>query len=190
MLEVLDPEQNTAFYDNYLEVGYDLSKVLFIATANNIGEVPWALRDRMELINVSGYTIEEKIEIAKKYLLPKQLKEHGLSVAHLKLGKAQIEKIVVGYTRESGVRGLEKQIAKVVRFVAKSIALEEAYEIIVSTDKIEDILGPPRLERDKYETTVSRALSQDWHGPLLEVIFYLLSRFSLKEKAPYRLQVT
>ena len=151
MLEVLDPEQNTAFYDNYLEVGYDLSKVLFIATANNIGEVPWALRDRMELINVSGYTIEEKIEIAKKYLLPKQLKEHGLSAEHLKLGKAQIEKIVVGYTRESGVRGLEKQIAKVVRFAAKSIALEEAYEIIVSTDKIEDILGPPRLERDKYE---------------------------------------
>ena len=151
MLEVLDPEQNTAFYDNYLEVGYDLSKVLFIATANNIGEVPWALRDRMELINVSGYTIEEKIEIAKKYLLPKQLKEHGLSAEHLKLGKAQIEKIVVGYTRESGVRGLEKQIAKVVRFAAKSIALEEAYEIIISTDKIEDILGPPRLERDKYE---------------------------------------
>ena len=151
MLEVLDPEQNTAFYDNYLEVGYDLSKVLFIATANNIGEVPWALRDRMELINVSGYTIEEKIEIAKKYLLPKQLKEHGLRAEHLKLGKAQIEKIVVGYTRESGVRGLEKQIAKVVRFAAKSIALEEAYEIIVSTDKIEDILGPPRLERDKYE---------------------------------------
>ena len=151
MLEVLDPEQNTAFYDNYLEVGYDLSKVLFIATANNIGEVPWALRDRMELINVSGYTIEEKIEIAKKYLLPKQLKEHGLRAEHLKLGKGQIEKIVVGYTRESGVRGLEKQIAKVVRFAAKSIALEEAYEIIVSTDKIEDILGPPRLERDKYE---------------------------------------
>ena len=151
MLEVLDPEQNTAFYDNYLEVGYDLSKVLFIATANNIGEVPWALRDRMELINVSGYTIEEKIEIAKKYLLPKQLKEHGLSSEHLKLGKAQIEKVVVGYTRESGVRGLEKQIAKVVRFAAKSIALEEAYEIIVSTDKIQDVLGPPRLERDKYE---------------------------------------
>ena len=151
MLEVLDPEQNTAFYDNYLEVGYDLSKVLFIATANNIGEVPWALRDRMELINVSGYTIEEKIEIAKKYLLPKQLKEHGLSAEYLKLGKAQIEKIVVGYTRESGVRGLEKKIAKVVRFAAKSIALEEAYEIIISTDKIEDILGPPRLERDKYE---------------------------------------
>ena len=151
MLEVLDPEQNTAFYDNYLEVGYDLSKVLFIATANTIGEVPWALRDRMELINVSGYTIEEKIEIAKKYLLPKQLKEHGLSSSNLKLGKAQIEKVVVGYTRESGVRGLEKQIAKVVRFAAKSIALDEEYEIVISTKKIEDILGPPRLERDKYE---------------------------------------
>jgi len=151
MLEVLDPEQNTAFYDNYLEVGYDLSKVLFIATANNIGQVPWALRDRMELINVSGYTIEEKIEIAKKYLLPKQLKEHGLTSSNLKLGKAQIEKVVVGYTRESGVRGLEKQIAKVVRFAAKSIALEEEYEVNISTKKVEDILGPPKLERDKYE---------------------------------------
>jgi len=151
MLEVLDPEQNTAFYDNYLEVGFDLSKVLFIATANNIGQVPWALRDRMELINVTGYTIEEKIEIAKKYLLPKQLKEHGLTSDHLKLAKAQIEKVVIGYTRESGVRGLEKQIAKVVRFAAKSIALEEEYNIIITTDKIEDILGPPRLERDKYE---------------------------------------
>jgi len=151
MLEVLDPEQNTAFYDNYLEVGFDLSKVLFIATANNIGQVPWALRDRMELINVTGYTIEEKIEIAKKYLLPKQLKEHGLTSDHLKLAKAQIEKVVIGHTRESGVRGLEKQIAKVVRFAAKSIALEEEYNIIITTDKIEDILGPPRLERDKYE---------------------------------------
>ena len=151
MLEVLDPEQNTAFYDNYLEVGFDLSKVLFIATANNISQVPWALRDRMELINVTGYTIEEKIEIAKKYLLPKQLKEHGLTSDHLKLAKAQIEKVVIGYTRESGVRGLEKQIAKVVRFAAKSIALEEEYNIIITTDKIEDILGPPRLERDKYE---------------------------------------
>ena len=151
MLEVLDPEQNTAFYDNYLEVGYDLSKVLFIATANNIGQVPWALRDRMELINVSGYTIEEKIEIAKKYLLPKQLKEHGLTSSNLKLGKAQIEKVVVGYTRESGVRGLEKQIAKVVRFAAKSIALEEEYEVNISTKKVEEILGPPKLERDKYE---------------------------------------
>jgi ATP-dependent Lon protease len=152
MLEVLDPEQNTEFYDNYLEVGFDLSKVLFIATANNLGQIPWALRDRMELINVSGYTIEEKIEIAKKHLLPKQLKEHGLTMSHLKLGKKQLEKIVEGYTRESGVRGLEKQIAKVVRFAAKSIAMEEEYDVSLSNAIIESILGPARLERDKYET--------------------------------------
>jgi ATP-dependent Lon protease len=152
MLEVLDPEQNTEFYDNYLEVGFDLSKVLFIATANNLGQIPWALRDRMELINVSGYTIEEKVEIAKRHLLPKQLKEHGLTKEHLKLGKAQIEKVVEGYTRESGVRGLEKQIAKVVRFAAKSIAMEETYDIALTNNDIEKILGPARLERDKYET--------------------------------------
>jgi len=151
MLEVLDPEQNTEFYDNYLEVGYDLSKILFIATANNLGQIPWALRDRMEIINVSGYTIEEKVEIAKKHLLPKQLKAHGLSTKHLKLGKKQIEKIVVGYTRESGVRGLEKQIAKVVRYAAKSIVMEQEYNITITTDEIETILGIARLERDKYE---------------------------------------
>jgi len=151
MLEVLDPEQNTSFYDNYLEVGYDLSKILFIATANNLGSIPWALRDRMEIINVSGYTIEEKIEIAKKHLLPKQLKEHGLSKKHIKLGKKQFEKIVTGYTRESGVRGLEKQLAKIVRFAAKSIVMEEAYNISLSIEDIETILGVPRLERDKYE---------------------------------------
>tara|TARA_R110002072_G_scaffold20671_17_gene74671 strand:+ start:1674 stop:4148 length:2475 start_codon:yes stop_codon:yes gene_type:complete len=151
MLEVLDPEQNTEFYDNYLEVGYDLSKVLFIATANNLGQIPWALRDRMEIINVTGYTIEEKIEIAKRHLLPKQVKEHGLTGKEIKVGKAQLEKIVEGYTRESGVRGLEKQIAKVVRFAAKSIALEEEYNITITNVDIEKILGSPRLERDKYE---------------------------------------
>ncbi|MBA6154945.1 endopeptidase La [Tenacibaculum sp. S7007] len=151
MLEVLDPEQNTEFYDNYLEVGYDLSKVLFIATANNLGQIPWALRDRMELINVTGYTIEEKVEIAKKYLFPKQLKEHGLTTEHLTVAKKQIEKIVEGYTRESGVRGLEKQVAKVVRFAAKSIAMEEEYNIVLTNEDIEAILGPARLERDKYE---------------------------------------
>ena len=152
MLEVLDPEQNTTFYDNYLEVGYDLSKILFIATANNINQVPWALRDRMELINVSGYTVEEKVEIAKKHLLPKQLLAHGLAAKHLKLGKAQLEKIVTGYTRESGVRGLEKQIAKVVRNTAKSIAMEEAYQVKLTNDDIFAILGASRLERDKYES--------------------------------------
>ncbi|MDY0779684.1 endopeptidase La [Tenacibaculum sp. IB213877] len=151
MLEVLDPEQNTEFYDNYLEVGYDLSKVLFIATANSLSSIPWALRDRMEIINVTGYTIEEKVQIAKKYLLPKQLKEHGLTDEHLKLGQKEIEKIVEGYTRESGVRTLEKQIAKVVRYAAKSIAMEDEYNVTLSVEDVETILGPARLERDRYE---------------------------------------
>ncbi len=151
MLEVLDPEQNTVFYDNYLEVGYDLSKVMFIATANTLSGIPWALMDRMEIINVSGYTIEEKIEIGKRHLLPKLLKEHGLNTTHLKVGKAQLEKIATGYTRESGVRGLEKKLAKVVRYAAKSIAMEEDYTIKIRNDDIENILGPSHLERDKYE---------------------------------------
>ncbi|QLG46458.1 endopeptidase La [Costertonia aggregata] len=151
MLEVLDPEQNSEFYDNFLEMGYDLSKVMFIATANNLGTIQPALRDRMEIINVTGYTIEEKVEIAKRHLLPKQLKEHGLSAKHLKIGKPQLEKIVEGYTRESGVRSLEKQIAKMVRYAAKSIATEEDYNIKISTADVEKILGPARLERNKYE---------------------------------------
>jgi ATP-dependent Lon protease len=151
MLEVLDPEQNSEFYDNFLEMGYDLSKVMFIATANNLGSIQPALRDRMELINVSGYTIEEKVEIAKRHLLPKQLKEHGLKAKDLKLGKPQLEKIVEGYTRESGVRTLDKQIAKMVRYAAKNIAMEEAYDVKVSNADIETVLGPARLERDKYE---------------------------------------
>ena len=151
MLEVLDPEQNNEFYDNFLEMGYDLSKVMFIATANNLGSIQPALRDRMEIINVTGYTIEEKVEIGKKHLLPKQLEEHGLDTAHLKIGKPQLEKIVEGYTRESGVRSLEKQLAKMVRYAAKNIAIEETYDVKVSNATIEEVLGPPRLERDKYE---------------------------------------
>jgi ATP-dependent Lon protease len=151
MLEVLDPEQNAAFYDNYLELGYDLSKVLFVATANSLSTIPWALRDRMEIINVSGYTIEEKVEIAKRHLFPKQLKEHGLTNKNLQIKKAQFEKIVEGYTRESGVRGLDKQIAKVVRYGAKSIAMEEKYNTLISSEDLEKILGVSHLERDKYE---------------------------------------
>tara|TARA_R110000868_G_scaffold220486_2_gene471742 strand:+ start:3245 stop:5695 length:2451 start_codon:yes stop_codon:yes gene_type:complete len=151
MLEVLDPEQNSEFHDNFLEMGYDLSKVMFVATANNLSTIQPALRDRMEIINVTGYTIEEKVEIAKRHLLPKQLKEHGLTDKHLKIGKAQLEKIVEGYTRESGVRSLEKQIAKMVRYAAKSIAIEEEYDIKVSNEVIENVLGAPRMERDKYE---------------------------------------
>ncbi|WP_111709226.1 endopeptidase La [Lutibacter citreus] len=152
MLEVLDPEQNSTFYDNYLELDYDLSKILFVATANSLSTIPWALRDRMEIINVSGYTVEEKVEIAKRHLLPKQLKEHGITTSQLKIGKKQLEKIVVAYTRESGVRGLEKQIAKMVRYAAKSIAMEEEYDIDISIETIEKVLGPSHLERDKYES--------------------------------------
>jgi ATP-dependent Lon protease len=151
MLEVLDPEQNNEFYDNFLEMGYDLSKVMFIATSNSLATIQPALRDRMEIINVTGYTIEEKVEIAKRHLLPKQLKEHGLNNAHLKIGKPQLEKIVEGYTRESGVRGLEKQIAKMVRYAAKNIAMEENYNVKVSHEDVIEVLGSPRLERDKYE---------------------------------------
>lgn len=151
LLEVLDPEQNSSFYDNFLELGYDLSKVMFIATSNSLSTIQPALLDRMEIINVTGYTIEEKVEIAKQHLLPKQLKEHGLTKEHLKVGKAQLEKIVEGYTRESGVRGLEKQIAKTVRYAAMKIAMEESYNIKISNQDIIEILGVPRLERDKYE---------------------------------------
>lgn len=152
MLEVLDPEQNNDFHDNFLEMGYDLSKVMFIATANNLSSIQPALLDRMEIINVTGYTIEEKVEIAKRHLLPKQLKEHGLTDKHLKIAKPQLEKIVEGYTRESGVRALEKQVAKMVRHAAKSIAMEEEYNLKVTNEDIEKVLGPARMERDKYES--------------------------------------
>lgn len=152
LLEVLDPEQNNEFHDNFLEMGFDLSKVMFIATANSLNTVQPALKDRMEIINVTGYTIEEKVEIAKQHLLPKQLNEHGLNKDHLKIGKAQLEKIVEGYTRESGVRGLEKQIAKMVRYAAKNIAMEEEYNVKISNEDVVEILKSPRLERDKYES--------------------------------------
>ena len=151
LLEVLDPEQNTAFYDNFLEMGYDLSKVMFIATANSLSPIHPALRDRMEMINISGYTLEEKSAIAKRHLLPKQLKEHGLNNKDLTLRKSVLDKIVEGYTRESGVRGLEKQVAKAVRYVAKSIAMEESYKNNPVPEDLVEILGPKKVHRDLYE---------------------------------------
>lgn len=151
LLEVLDPEQNDSFHDNYVETGYDLSKVMFIATANNLGTIQPALRDRMEIIEITGYTLEEKVEIVKRHLLPKQLKEHGLEKQHLTLGKKQMEYMVEGYTRESGVRGLDKVVAKVVRYAAKSIAMEESYEVKLTNDDLKSILGAPRFEKDKYQ---------------------------------------
>ncbi len=149
LLEVLDPEQNESFHDNYLELGYDLSKVLFIATANSLNTIQPALLDRMEIIEMSGYTVEEKVSIAKKHLLPKQLKEHGLGSKDLQLPNKVLEKIVDGYTRESGVRGLEKVISKVIRFAAKCIAMEQEYETKVSVSDLENILGPIRFDRDR-----------------------------------------
>ncbi len=151
LLEVLDPEQNSDFHDNFLEIGFDLSKVMFIATSNSLSTIQPALKDRMEIINISGYTIEEKVEIAKRHLLPKQLLEHGLKTEDLTIAKKQLEKIVEGYTRESGVRGLDKKMAQVVRHAAKSIAMEEEYNKKLTDEDIVQILKSPRLERDKYE---------------------------------------
>ncbi len=151
LLEVLDPEQNNAFYDNYLELEYDLSKVMFIATANNVQSINPALRDRMEMINISGYIIEEKIEIAKRHLILKQLENHGVDKANVNMPKKIIESIVENYTRESGVRELDKKIAKVIRKIAKKIGFDEEYEKTISLDGLKDLLGPAEYTKDKYE---------------------------------------
>ena len=150
MLEVLDPEQNDSFYDNYLEMGYDLSNVFFIATANNLGAIQPALLDRMEVIDVSGYTIEEKVEIAKQHLIPKQLDNHGITKEQFSVAKSTLKSLVEGYTRESGVRNLDKKIAKLVRSTAKDIVLETEFHAKLNLDRLEEILGPQR-DRDIYE---------------------------------------
>ncbi len=151
LLEVLDPEQNNTFYDNYLELEYDLSKILFIATANNLSEIKPALRDRMELIDVSGYIIEEKIEIAKRHLIPKQLKEHGITEKQFSISKEVLEDIILNYTQESGVRALEKKIAEVIRKVAKKIASKEVFNKQPSVDDIRNYLGAPKYFKGTYE---------------------------------------
>ena len=151
LLEALDPEQNTAFHDNYLDIDYDLSNVLFITTANNIENIQSALKDRMEMINVSGYLAEEKYEIAKNYLVPKQLEEHGLDKSQLKIEKNAITKIIEEYTHESGVRGLEKQIAKLARVTAKKIALEESYPKSLKASHLREYLGLPTSSHDKQK---------------------------------------
>ncbi|MBQ7811669.1 MAG: endopeptidase La [Bacteroidales bacterium] len=148
LLEALDPEQNTAFHDNYLDIDYDLSNVLFITTANNIDTIQPALKDRMEMINVSGYLAEEKMEIAKGYLIPKQLEEHGLDKNQLKFDKEALAKIIDEYTRESGVRGLEKKIAKVARVTAKKIALDEKYPKTIKASHLKEYLGLPTNSHD------------------------------------------
>ena len=148
LLEALDPEQNTAFHDNYLDIDYDLSNVLFITTANNIETIQPALRDRMEMINVSGYLAEEKMEIAKRYLLPKQQEEHGLPGDYLRLGKDTLTRIIEDYTRESGVRGLEKQIAKICRVTVKKLTLGEKYYKTIKPSHLREYLGLPTNSHD------------------------------------------
>lgn len=155
MLEVLDPEQNSTFYDNYLELDYDLSKVLFVATANSLDSIQPALLDRMEIIEISGYSLEEKIQIAKKYLIPKQRTAHGLKAKQFKVNDAALEMIVEQYTRESGVRGLDKKIATLARFAAKSIAMEESYKPEFSVSMVSQILGAEKMEPEMYENNLT-----------------------------------
>ena len=151
LLEVLDPEQNTAFHDNYLDVDFDLSKVLFIATANNISSIPRPLLDRMELIEVSGYTQEEKLEIARKHLVPKEVENHGLKESDITVGKPVLAKLIDRYTRESGVRELNRQVAGLMRKVAKRVATDEAYNVDMTEEDLKTYLGAPRYSHDKYE---------------------------------------
>lgn len=151
LLEVLDPEQNNSFFDNYLELEYDLSRVLFIATANTTNTISPPLRDRMEMIEISGYIVEEKVEIARRHLVPKQIKNHGLKKTNLFFPKKVLEEIVVNYTRESGVRELDKKIARIARRVAKKIAFGEAPARTVTSADLIEYLGPPKFFRDKYE---------------------------------------
>ena len=152
LLEVLDPEQNSTFYDNYLELEYDLSKVLFIATANSLQNIQPALRDRLEIIDLNGYAVEEKIEIAKKYLLPKQKEAHGLTNVKFKISDKVLEKIIENYTRESGVRDLERQLASIMRYIAKLVAMNEPVPAIITETTIQKILGNARYSNEIYKT--------------------------------------
>jgi len=152
LLEVLDPEQNNTFYDNYLELEYDLSKVLFIATANNIQNIQPALRDRLEIIDLSGYAVEEKVEIAKRHLVPRQKELHGLKSSSFKISDKTLEKLIQDYTRESGVRELDRQLASVMRYQAKNLAMEGKLKTNIGAEDIEKILGKPRYSNELYKT--------------------------------------
>lgn len=185
LLEVLDPEQNTAFHDNYLDVDFDLSKVLFIATANNLSTIPRALLDRMELIEVSGYTQEEKVEIARRHLITKELENHGLKEADFVLNKTVLNQLIESYTRESGVRELDRQIAGLMRKVAKHVATSEKYNIELTIEDLKKYLGASRYSRDKYQgndyTGVVTGLAWTQVGG---EILYVESSLS-KSKAPH-----
>jgi ATP-dependent Lon protease len=177
LLEVLDPEQNNTFYDNYLEIDYDLSNIMFIATANSLSSIQPALRDRMEIIQLGGYIVEEKIEIARKHLIPKQLEDHGVKKEQLRFNRGALQKIIENYTRESGVRSLEKNIAKVIRSRARNLVLEETPEVTVKAGEVEKILGAPPFTRDqallKNVAGVMTGLAWTWAGG--EVLFIEVS---------------
>ncbi len=173
LLEVLDPEQNSTFYDNYLEMEYDLSKILFIATANSLSTIQPALLDRMEIIEISGYSMEEKVEIAKRHLIPEQRAEHGLEGKHVKLRPEVISRIIQSYTRESGVRALSREMAGVMRHIAKNVAMEEPYNVTVKIDDLPKILGPERYSKDMYkeEKISGVAIGLAWTSVGGEILF-------------------
>lgn len=172
LLEVLDPEQNNSFHDNYLEVEYDLSKVMFIATANSLSTIHPALRDRMEIINLSGYSLEEKLEIAKKHLIPKQLTEHGLDSKQIKFSDAILKKIVTEYTREAGVRTLERRVAALMRWVAKWVAMEENYNPKIAATDVEQVLGVSHLtERYTDDNPPGVAVGLAWTEAGGDILF-------------------
>ncbi|MCC7465751.1 MAG: endopeptidase La [Saprospiraceae bacterium] len=188
LLEVLDPEQNTTFYDNYLELEVDLSKVLFIATANNLSTIQPALLDRMELIEIAGYSLEEKIQIAKQHLVPLQRKEHGLKPAQVKITDKALEKIVDSYTAESGVRNFSREIGSVMRSVAKKVAMEEPYEVTIKPEHLHDILGPTKFDSEVYKEKQNAgvAIGLAWTSVGGEILFIEVSL----NKGSGRLQLT
>ncbi len=188
LLEVLDPEQNTSFYDNYLELEFDLSKVLFIATANQLSTIQPALLDRMEMIEIAGYSLEEKVEIAKRHLVPTQRKEHGLKPGQVKISDKTLVKIIQSYTAESGVRNLAREIGSVMRSVAKKVAMEEAYEVTVKPEDVARILGPTKFDSEVYKEKQSSgvAIGLAWTSVGGEILFIEVSL----NKGSGRLQLT
>ncbi|MEI6409944.1 MAG: endopeptidase La [Bacteroidota bacterium] len=188
LLEVLDPEQNTTFYDNYLELEYDLSKVLFIATANSLSTIQPALLDRMEIIEVSGYSLEEKVEIAKRHLIPEQRKEHGLKPAQVKILDRTLQRLIQSYTAESGVRSLNREIGSIMRHVAKNVAMEDPYEVSVKPEHLHGMLGPTKYDAEVYQEQQAPgvAIGLAWTAVGGEILFIEVSL----NKGVGRLQLT
>ena len=188
LLEVLDPEQNTTFHDNYLELEFDLSKVLFIATANSLSTIQPALLDRMEIIEVAGYSREEKVEIAKRHLVPEQRKEHGLKPAQVKISDKALMAVIQSYTAESGVRSLNREIGSIMRSVAKKVAMEDLYEVNIKPEHLHEILGPTKYDPDVYQEQQNPgvAIGLAWTAVGGEILFIEVSR----NKGGGRLQLT